>query len=129
MIPKALEEKPIDRQARLRIAETIFEFERNVAHQREIFQERGGASEERDAAAEVLEAMAPIDEEIDEALLMSESQGGPDEDARAWLAEAQKFIRRQHRLKKVRDRREAIKAVAAAERYFHRSAKQLMKAL
>jgi hypothetical protein len=128
-ILKTLEDEPLNRKARLCIAETIFEFESDVAHQWEILQERGSAAEERDAAAEVLEAMVPIDEEIEEVLLMGEGHGEPDEDERAWLAEAQKFMRRQDRLKKVRDTREAIEAAAAAERYFCRSANQLMKAL
>jgi hypothetical protein len=116
-------------QARERIAEMIFEFERNVAHQREIFKSRHSASAECRGPEEALGAMSPPDEEIEELMLISELHGGPDEGERNRLREAQRFLRRQNRLKRARDRREAIEALISADRYFRRSANQLIKAL
>ena len=116
-------------QARQRIAEVIFEFERNVAYQRDIFQSRHGAADERRSPEEALGVVLAPDEEIEELMLISEIHGGPDEGERAWLRDAQRFMRRQNRLKRARDRREAIEALIVADRYFRRSANQLIKVL
>lgn len=62
-------------------------------------------------------------------MLISEIHGGPDEGERAWLRDAQRFMKRQNRLKRARDRREAIEALISADRYIRRSANQLMKLL
>ena len=129
LILVALQGEPMEDQARERIAEVIFEFERNVEHQREIFKSRHSASAECRGPEEALGAMSPPDEEIEVLMLISEIHGGPDEGERAWLRDAQRFMRRQQRLKRARDRREAIEALIVADRYFRRSANQLMKAL
>jgi hypothetical protein len=129
LILNALDGERMEDRARERIAEVIFEFERNVAHQREIFQSRHGAANEKHGSAEAPGVvLAPV-EETEELMLISEIHGGPDEGERAWLRDAQRFMRRQHRLKGARDRREAIEALVAADRYFRRSANQLIKVL
>jgi len=128
LILSALECEPMEDRARERIAEVIFEFERNVAHQREIFKSRHSATDERRSPEEALGVMSP-DQEIEELMLISEIHGGPDEGERAWLRDAQRFMRRQQRVKRARDRREAIEALIVADRYFRRSANQLMKVL
>jgi len=128
LILVALQGEPMEDQARERIAEVIFEFERNVAHQREIFQSRHSATDERRGPEGALGVMSP-DEEIEELMMISEIHGGPDEGERAWLRDAQRFMRRQQRLKRARDRREAIEALIVADRYFRRSANRLIKAL
>ena len=129
LILVALQGEPMEGRARERIAEVIFEFERNVAHQREIFQSRHIAADERHSPEEALGAMSPPDEDIEELMMISEIHGGPDEGKRVWLRDAQRFMRRQNRLKRARDRQDAIEALVAADRYFRRSANQLMKAL
>jgi len=129
LILVALEGEPMEDRARERIAEVIFEFERNVAHQREIFQSRHIAADEGQGTTEAPEIVVAPDEEIEELIMISEIHGGPDEGERAWLNEARRFMMRQQRLKRARDRREAIEALIAADRYFRRSANQLIKAL
>ena len=129
LILVALQGEPMEDRARERIAEVIFEFERNVAHQREIFQSRHSATDERRGPEEALGVVLAPDEEIEELMLISEIHGGPDEGECAWLRDAQRFMRRQNRLKRARDRREAIEALASADRYLRRSANQLIKAL
>ena len=71
---------------------------------------------------------APTDEK-DEMLMIDERHGGLDEDERAWLIEAQKFMRRQQRLQYARARRDAVEEIVRADRYMRRAANQLVKAL
>ena len=112
-----------------RVAEVIFEFERNIAHQREIFATRHAGGDEEAGESVVLEAGAALNDEIDEMLMIDERHGGPDEDERAWLIEAQTFMRRQQRLKEARAKRDAVEEIVRADRYMRRAANQLVKAL
>ncbi len=112
-----------------RVAETIFEFERNIAHQREIFAKRHAGDDEVAGESVVLENEAALSDEIDEMLVIDERHGGPDEDERAWLIEAQKFMRRQQRINHARARCDAVEEILSAERYMRRAANQLVKAL
>ena len=48
---------------------------------------------------------------------------------RAWLIEAQTFMRRQQRLKEARAKRDAVEKIVRADRYMRRAANQLVKAL
>ena len=102
LILVALDGEPMEDRARERIAEVIFEFEKNVAHQRDIFQSRHSATDERRGPEAALGVVLAPDEEIEELMLISEIHGGPDEVERAWLRDAQRFMRRQHRLNKAR---------------------------
>ena len=112
-----------------RVAEVVFEFERNIAHQREIFATRHAGDDEGAGKSIVIEAEAELTDEIDEMLIIDERHGGPDEDERAWLIEAQTFMRRQQRLNHARARRDAAEAIVRADRYMRRAANQLVKAL
>lgn len=112
-----------------RIAETILEFERNIAHQREIFATRHAGDDEVPGESVVLENETALTDEIDEMLMIDERHGGPDEEERAWLIEAQTFMRRQQRLKEARAKRDAVEEIVRAERYMRRAANQLVKAL
>lgn len=112
-----------------RVAEAIFEFELNIAHQREIFATRHAGGDEDAGESVVLENEAALSDEIDEMLMIDERLGGPDEDERAWLIEAQTFMRRQHRLKHARAKRDAVEEILRADRYMRRAANQLVKAL
>jgi len=112
-----------------RVAEAIFEFERNIAHQREIFATRHAGNDEGADESSHLEADAALPDEIDEMLMIDERHGGPDEDERAWLIEAQTFMRRQQRQKKARAKRDAVEEIVRADRYMRRAANQLVKAL
>jgi hypothetical protein len=112
-----------------RMAETIFEFERNIAHQREIFAKRHADDEEGAGESVVLEAGAALTDEIDAMLMIDERHGGPDEDERAWLVEPQKFMRRQQRINHVRAKRDAVEEIVRSDRYMRRAANQLVKAL
>ena len=60
-----------------RVAEAIFEFERNIAHQREIFATRHAGDDEGAGESVVLEAEAALTDEIDEMLMIDERHGGP----------------------------------------------------
>ena len=111
------------------VAEVIFEFERNIAHQREIFKTRHAGDDEGAGKSIVIEAEAALTDEIDETLMIDERHGGPDEDERAWLIEAQKFMRRQQRLNHARAKRNAVEEIVRADRYMRRAANQLVKAL
>lgn len=71
-----------------RVAEAVFDFERNIAHQREIFATRHAGDDEGAGESVVLENEAALSDEIDEMLMIDERHGGPDEDQRAWLIEA-----------------------------------------
>ena len=112
-----------------RVAEAIFEFERNIAHQREIFEKRHAGDNEGAGESVVLENDAALSNEIDEMLMIDERHGGPDEDERSWLIEAQKFMRRQQRLQHARAKRDAVEEIVRADRYMRRAANQLVKAL
>ena len=68
-----------------RVAEAIFEFERNIAHQREIFAVRQKEDDAGAGKSIVLDNEAALSDEIDEMLMIDERHGGPDEDERAWL--------------------------------------------
>ena len=111
------------------VAEVIFEFERNIAHQREIFKTRHAGYDEGAGKSIVIEAEAALTDEIDETLMIDERHGGPDEDERAWLIEAQKFMRRQQRLQHARAKRDAVEEIVRVDRYMRRAANQLVKAL
>jgi len=112
-----------------RIAETILEFERNIAHQREIFATRQAGDDEGAGESGPPEDKAALSDEVDEMLMIDERHGGPDEDERAWLIEAQTFMRRQHRLQHARAKRDAVEEILRADRYMRRAANQLVKAL
>ena len=112
-----------------RVAEAIFEFERNIAHQREIFEKRQAVDDEGAGESVVLENDAALSNEIDEMLMIDERHGGPDEDERSWLIEAQTFMRRQQRLQHARAKRDAVEEIVRAERYMRRAANQLVRAL
>jgi len=112
-----------------RVAEAIFEFERNIAHQREIFEKRHAGDNEGAGESVVLENDAALSNEIDEMLMIDERHGGPDEDERSWLIEAQTFMRRQQRLQHARAKRDAVEEIVRADRYMRRAANQLVKAL
>ena len=112
-----------------RVAEAIFEFERNIAHQREIFAARHAGDDEGAGESGHLEADAALPDEIDEILLIDERHGGPDEDERAWLIEAQTFMRRQQRIKKARAKRDAVEEIVRIDRYMRRAANQLIKGI
>ena len=62
-------------------------------------------------------------------LNIDERLGGPGEDERAWLIEAQKFMRRQQRLQHAKAKRDAVEEIVRADRYMRRAANQLVKAL
>ena len=111
------------------VAEAIFEFERNIAHQREIFAVRHKEYDAGAGESVVLENDAALSNEIDEILMIDERHGGPDEDERAWLIEAQTFMRRQQRINHARARRDAVEEIVRADRYMRRAANQLVKAL
>ena len=112
-----------------RVAEAIFEFERNITHQREIFAERHKEDDAGVGDSDPLESEATLTDEIDEMLIIDERHGGPDEDQRAWLIEAQTFMGRQHRINHARARRDAVEEIVRADRYMRRAANQLVKAL
>jgi hypothetical protein len=112
-----------------RVAEAIFEFERNIIHQREIFVTCHVGDDEDAGESVVLENEAPLNHEIDEMLMIDERHGGPEEEERAWLIEAQTFIRRQQRINHARAKRDAVEEILRAERYMRRAANQLVKAL
>ena len=112
-----------------RVAEAIFEFERNIAHQREIFAGRHKEDNAEAGDSDPLEAEAALPDEIDEMLMIDERHGGPDEDERAWLIEAQTFMRRRQRLNHARAKRNAVEEIVRADRYMRRAANQLVKAL
>jgi hypothetical protein len=112
-----------------RVAEAIFEFERNIAHQREIFATRHAGDNEGAGKSGHLEAEAELTDEIDEMLIIDERHGGPDEDEHSWLIEAQTFMRRQQRLQHARAKRNAVEEIVRADRYMRRAANQLVKAL
>ena len=54
----------------------IFEFERNIAHQREIFATRHAGNDEGADESSHLEADAALPDEIDEMLMIDERHGG-----------------------------------------------------
>jgi hypothetical protein len=112
-----------------RVAEAIFEFERNINHHREIFATRHAGDDEGAGESVVLEAGTALTDEIDEMLMIDERHGGPGEDERLWLIEAQTFMRRQQRLKHARAKRDAVEEIVRADRYMRRAANQLVKAL
>ena len=112
-----------------RVAEAIFEFERNITHQREIFATRHLGNDEGAGDSDPLEADAALPDEIDEMLMIDERHGGPVEDERSWLIEAKKFMRRQQRLQHARAKRDAVEEIVRADRYMRRAANQLVKAL
>jgi hypothetical protein len=128
-IEGALSGEGIRDAALRRIAETIFEFERNIAHQREIFATRHAGNDEGADESSQLEADAALPDEVDEMLMIDERHGGPGDDERAWLIEAQTFMRRQRRLQHARAKRDAVEEIVRAERYMRRAANQLVKAL
>mgnify|MGYP007028023402 CR=1 FL=1 len=68
-----------------RVAEAIFEFERNIAHQREIFPTRHSGDDDEVGEGGPLEDESTLSHEIDEMLMIDERRGGPDEDEAAWL--------------------------------------------
>ena len=72
-----------------RVAEAIFEFERNITHQREIFAGRHKEDDVEAGNSDPFEAEAALTNEIDEMLMIDERHGGLDEDERSWLLEAQ----------------------------------------
>lgn len=116
--------------ARLRqLAEAIFEFERNITHQREIFATCCAQPGETSGIADALETEAALTDDIDEVALTDERQGKPDEDERSWLLEAQTFMRRQLRIKQARARRHAVEEIVRADRYMRRAANQLIRRL
>jgi len=117
-----------DANARL-MAEAIFEFERNIAHQREIFATRHAHPDETTGIGNPLEAESSLSDEIDEMLMIDKRRGGPDEEERAWLVEAQTFMRRQQRIQHARAKRDAVEEIVRADRYMRRAANQLVKAL
>ena len=111
------------------VAEAIFEFERNIAHQREIFKTRHAGDDEGAGKSIVIESEAALTYEIDQTLMIDERHGGPDEDERVWLIEAQKFMKRQQRLKQARAKCNAVEEIVRGDRYMRRAANQLVKAL
>ncbi|XDZ70430.1 hypothetical protein AB8879_10695 [Alphaproteobacteria bacterium LSUCC0744] len=112
-----------------RVAEAIFKFERNIAHQREIFAKRHAGDDEGTGESIVMEAEAALTDDIDEMLMIDERHGGPNEDERAWLIEAQKFMRWQQRRKHARVKLNAVEEIVRGDRYMLRAANQLVKAL
>ena len=128
-IEGALKGESLSSAGSRRVAEAIFEFERNITHQREIFATRHAGEDECAGDSDPLEADAALPDEIDEMLMIDKRYGGPDEDERAWLIEAQTFMRRQQRLNHARARRDAAEAIVRADRYMRRAANQLVKAL
>ena len=98
-----------------RVAEAIFEFERNIAHQREIFAGRHKEDDEVAGGSGHLAADAALPDEMDEVLMIDERHGGPDEDERAWLIEAQTFMRRQQRLQHARVKRNAVEEIVRGD--------------
>ena len=128
-IEGALKGESLSSAGSRRVAEAIFEFERNIAHQREIFATRHAGNDEGADESSHLEADAALPDEIDEILMIDERHGGPSEDERAWLIEAQKFMRRQQRLQHARVKRNAVEEIVRGDRYMRRAANQLVKAL
>ena len=112
-----------------RVAEAIFEFERNITHQREIFATRHAGNDEVADESSHLEADAALSDEIDEILMIDARHGGLGEDERAWLIEAQKFMRRQQRLQDARAKSDAVEEIVRGDRYMRRAANQHVKAL
>jgi len=51
------------------VAEALFEFQRNIAHQREIFKTRHAGDDEGACKSIVIEAEAALTDEIDEVLM------------------------------------------------------------
>jgi hypothetical protein len=128
-IEGALKGESLSSAGSRRVAEAIFEFERNIAHQREIFGTRHKEDNAEVGDSDPLEADATLTDEIDEMLMIDERHGGPGEDERAWLIEAQKFMRRQQRINHARAKRDTVEEIVRAERYMRRAANQLVKAL
>ena len=62
-------------------------------------------------------------------LNIDERRGGPGEDERAWLIEAQKFMKRLHRISHARAKRDTVEEIVRSDRYMRRAANQLVKAL
>jgi len=62
-------------------------------------------------------------------LNIDERRGGPGEDERAWLIEAQKFMKRQHCISHARAKRDTVEEIVRSDRYMRRAANQLVKAL
>jgi hypothetical protein len=87
-IEGALKGESLSSAGSSRVAEAIFEFERNIAHQREIFAGRHKEDEAEAGDSDPLETEAALTDEIDEMLMLDERHGGPGEDERAWLIEA-----------------------------------------
>ena len=79
-------------------AEGIFEFEHNITNQREIFATRHASDDEELSKSVVLEAKKALNNEIDGMLVIDERHAGSDADERAFLIEAQKFMRRRQRI-------------------------------
>jgi site-specific recombinase len=86
-------------------------------------------NDDRQGESVVLEVDAVLPDEIDEMLMIDERHGGPDEGERAWLIEAQKFMRRQKRPKEARARRDAVEEIFRADRYMRRAANHFVKVL
>lgn len=78
-IVNTLEEWLPDTQVRVRIAEAIFEFERNITYQYEIFEGRYTYDNDGFSGSVALEAEAAFIDEINEMLMIDERAGGPDE--------------------------------------------------
>ena len=98
-------------------------------HQREIFTTRHSGDDESAGESGPPEDKAAIANDIDELLIIDERYGGPDEDERLWLIEAQTFMRRQHSLQCARAKRDAVQEIIRGDRYMLRAANQLVKAL
>ena len=128
-IEGALKGESLSSAGSRRVAEAIFEFERNIAHQREIFAGHHKEDDEVAGGSGHLAADAALPDEMDEVLMIDERHGGPDEDERAWLIEAQTFMRRQQRLQHARVKRNAVEEIVRGDRYMRRAANQLVKAL
>ena len=128
-IEGALKGESLSSAGSRRVAEAIFEFERNITHQREIFAPRHAGEDECAGDSDPLEADAALPDEIDEMLMIDKRHGGPGEDERSWLIEAQTFMKRQQRLNHARAKRDAVEEIVRADRYMRRAANQLVKAL
>lgn len=112
-------------QAAFEIAQKIADFERNLDHQRQLFQKQGGVAFEKFIQKD------PDDLEIqsDLELVLEANEEVPDKTAQKILKDYNKLIcSLQARQAKV-DKRNEAESLDQADRYFRRAANQLIRQL
>ena len=107
----------------------MFEFERNITYQREMFATRHAGDDDSAGWGVALEAQTALPCQIYEILVIDECHSGPDEDECKWLVDTQKSIILHQRLKQARAKRGEVEEIIKGDRYIHRAGNQLAKAL